>query len=507
MLAGLSSAKGATWNPSLACMQGTRSSLLDQISSWIHADSETARILWLTAPPGAGKTTVAHTVARDASGTVATLSFFFDRNSPDRNHPPLFVGTLVRDLAGHDRQFRTSVHKALDHNRDLPSATPLRQFTELLVGHASSIRTPRILVVIDALDECSGYSGDITTILCEQVPKLPSSFRILLTSRPEDFLMRRLKPHAHIRHLTLELDEMENRSDISNFVHRQLRTIASHYGLGESWPGEERYKAVVAKAAGLFSWASLAMTYIGQEKLMQRDNKLNAIIGRGTRTGPIERKMDELYDTVLAVCDWHDEEFVQGYQLVVGAIIAAQKPLSKSTLGSLLEDDLNVTNDILDILSPLFPRVDTDDAPVQILHLTLRDFLTDSNRSNNYFVDETQHSRFLGLQCLNILIRTLKVDIPGQGYSSSWDENAYRPIPSFSVPDSVAYACRFWIDHIIRIQLSSDQECHARLVEFSPYFIRWVELASALGPFPALDKMRRWLEVRVAIFTLTIFQS
>lgn len=497
VLAGLSSAKDATWNPNLACMEGTRLSLLENISSWIHADSETARILLLTAPPGAGKTAIAHTVARDAPEDAVTLSFFFDRTSSDRNNPRQFVSTLVRDLAGHDLQFRTSVHASLDRNRDLPSAQPLRQFTELLVGHASRTTAQRILVVIDALDECSGYSGDLTAILCEQVPKLPSSFRVFVTSRPEDPLLRVLKPHTHVRQLTVELDETENRSDISNFIRHQLRTIASHHNLGDSWPGEERTSAVVTQAAGLFAWASLAMAYIGKDKLMQRDNKLDAVVGRGTRKSPIAHKMDELYDTVLSACDWGDEDFVQGYHLVVGAIIAAKVPLSKSTLRSLLQDSSNVTDDVLDIVSPLFTGVDTDDAPVHILHLTLHDFLTNAVRSKSYFIDETEHSRFLGLQCLNILVHTLKADIPGQGYSSSWDEYAYKPMPLFPVTASVVYACRFWMDHIVRMQVPSDQECYASLEEFSPHVITWLEIASAVGPFPALGKIRDWLEVRV----------
>lgn len=497
VLAGLSPAKDATWNPSLACMEGTRSSLLENISSWIHTDSEVARILLLTAPPGAGKTAIAHTVARDATETTVTLSFFFDRTSSDRNNPRQLVSTLVRDLAGHDLQFRTSVHGSLDRHRDLPSAQPLRQFTELLVGHASRITAQRIFIVIDALDECSGYRDDLTAIFCEQVPKLPSSFRIFITSRPEDPLIRLLKPHLHVRQVKVELDETENRSDISNFIRHRLRTIASHYCLGDSWPGEEKSSAVVARAAGLFAWASLAMAYIGRDKLMQRDKKLDAVIGRGTRPSPIAPKMDELYDTVLSACDWEDDDFLHGYHFVVGAMVAAKEPLSKSALRSLLEDSANLTDDVLDIVSPLFTSVDTEDEPIHLLHLTLYDFLTDAVRSKNYFIDEAEHSRFLGLKCLNILVRTLKAGIPGQGYSSSWDEYAYQPIPSFSVPTSVAYACRFWMDHIVRIQVSSDKECYASLVEFSPHVILWLEIASALGPVPALGTIRGWLEVCV----------
>lgn len=478
-------------------MDGTRSTLLSEITSWINEDSDSSSIFWLTAPPGAGKSAIAHTVARDASSeTVIVVSFFFDRTVEQRNNHSLFVGTLVRDLAGYDRNYKAAVCGMLDRKRDLAYAHPLRQFEDLIT-HLATTFTSRVLIVVDALDECSGYSGDLATILCEKFPELPSSFRLFLTSRPEEPLTHRLKSCLHVHQKAIVLDEKNNHLDISHFIHQRLRGIASRYRLGDSWPGEKRYQALVSKAGGLFVWASLAMNYLAKDKLMQPDKKLDGIIRPHAHIAHIEGNMEALYVTVLETCDWNDTDFVDGYQLVVGAIIAAKEPLSSSALMSLLDDSTGITRNILGILSPLLIHAETDDTPVQLLHLTLHDFLTNPiHKNEKYFVDEVEKSCRLGFQSLRLLTHYLKDDIPGLGWSESseypWN---YQCIPSFTVPDAVAYACRSWIDHITNITNEFQNECLDILEAFCPRLIPWLEVTTGIGRFPRFDELVSWATV------------
>jgi hypothetical protein len=67
------------------------------------------------------------------------------------------------------------------------------------------------------------------------------------------------------------------------------------------------------------------------------DNKLRLFLSDSAPTGlPAEKKMDDLYAAILHACDWDDNDFVEGYSLVMGAILAAKTPLSMSALQSLL---------------------------------------------------------------------------------------------------------------------------------------------------------------------------
>lgn len=340
-------------------MPGTRTSLLQNFSSWLDTEDDKASIFWLTAPPGAGKTAFAHTVAFDVSESssrkVVLLSFFFERAVNDRNNPRAFVGTLMHLLSGLNPHFKASLCSTLDEKRELSSAPPIRQFNELLVHHAPTFANQRILLIIDALDECSEYYDDLMTILRDQIPALPPTFRVFVTSRPEKTLLRRLRPLQHVRHLTIELEDADNLSDISTYIRERFATIAVDHNLDGSWPGEERCHSFVEKASGLFAWASVALDYIGRVKLFGRDAKLQEVLSQSsTRVTPVQERMDELYRTVLGTCDWADEEFLQGYQLVVGTIVASRQPLSKSSLEHLLGNAAGVVAEVLDILSPLF---------------------------------------------------------------------------------------------------------------------------------------------------------
>ena len=59
-------AEGASWNPNLVCLGGTRTALIDDISKWIYTadDSQAAEIFWLSDVAGSGKTAITQTVAQ-----------------------------------------------------------------------------------------------------------------------------------------------------------------------------------------------------------------------------------------------------------------------------------------------------------------------------------------------------------------------------------------------------------------------------------------------------------
>ncbi|EIM82043.1 uncharacterized protein STEHIDRAFT_114701 [Stereum hirsutum FP-91666 SS1] len=457
-----------------------------------------ASIFWLTAPPGAGKTAFAHTAALNASSSreIVLLSFFFERAVSDRNNPRAFVGTLIHLLSGLNPQFKASLCSTLDEKRELPSASSIRQFDELLIHHAATFANQRMLLIIDALDECSESSDDLMAILRDQIPVLPPSFHVFITSRPEKTLLRRLQQLRNVRHHKFELEDDDNLSDIATYIRQRFDTIAIDHGLEESWPGEERRYLFVEKASGLFAWASVALDYIGRVKLFGRDVKLQEVLSQSsTRVTPVQERMDELYMTVLGTCDWDDKEFVQGYQLVVGTVVASRQPLSKSSLEHLLGDTAGVVAEVLNILSPLFTEWETDDVPIQLLHLTLYDFLTHRQRSNGYFIDGVEHSRRIGLQCLVVLTETFKDGVSGLGYSSFWDEYIFRPLPVVDIPESIAYACSFWIEHICLVQPPMEKQYIDALEAFTPCVISWVELVSLRNVFPALTKLREWVMV------------
>lgn len=113
-----------------------------------------------------------------------------------------------------------------------------------------------ILVVIDALDE----SGDVTggnglhAFLAESLSKLPSHFRVLITSRPEHDIESAFVGAPSVRIKSMDdLDlAAKTHDDILSLLRERLPPeVFGNYG-----------NALAIKAEGLFQWAAVACGYI-----------------------------------------------------------------------------------------------------------------------------------------------------------------------------------------------------------------------------------------------------
>jgi len=112
-----------------------------------------------------------------------------------------------------------------------------------------------------------------------------------------------------------------------------------------------------------------------------------------------EEKIDFIYTQILKKCNWNDSDFVNDYQLIIEAVIAAKSPMSKNTLQQLHENALsNPISVLLAPLSSLLPGIQHVKQPLQILHQLLHDFLTMQTLATNKFhLNEMEYSANLHL--------------------------------------------------------------------------------------------------------------
>jgi hypothetical protein len=144
-------------------------------------------------------------------------------------------------------------------------AAPCVQFAKLVEGPlkatAEQLALP-IIVVMDALDECT-TPADILSSIRAELRALPPLFKILITSRPIPGIRSELDAIGDlVRQIGLNHDANVDR-DIDAFLRDQMSRVARDYEL-ENWPGEGRLQALVEKAAGLFIWASTAVKNHGR---------------------------------------------------------------------------------------------------------------------------------------------------------------------------------------------------------------------------------------------------
>jgi hypothetical protein len=416
--------------------------------------------------------------------------------------------TIALDLAGSNKNFAEAIDLALEQQRSLASAPLCRQFDELILKPFQQYPVDKpVVVVIDALDESYSANHDINELLAilrDDVPKLPGSFSILLTSRPLEAVDAFLAEENHISRLTIDIHASANRGDIAIYAQAQLKAVARFKKLGNTWPDEQLLKDFIRTAEGLFLWVSIICKYICTT--VSPETHLKSLVSRrNPRVSRAEVKMDKLYVTILKSCNWDDEEFAEGYKLLMGTIIAAKSPLSTQALQAFHDTSLTApASALLRPLGSLLTGLTDTTQFVRIPHLSFRDFLTVraqlSPISERFYLDEKEHSQRLALQCLLVLNENLREGIPGTGYLVE-DVSVNPGIPEIAegqISEEVWYACRFWPDHIVDVESPVSVEFIAALHNLlSTKIVLWMEIVTAKGKFRNLRRVREWLQVLV----------
>lgn len=495
-------AEGASWDrdPNRTCLPGTRVKLLDIITAWIHSGNE-ERVFWLSSVAGAGKTALTNTIAQrcQEQGILAS-SFFFDHAVEGRNNPKKLFSTIARELAGFSINLKACITDAIDKDRSLVSASISRQFGDLILPCSSHYSDPRpVVIVIDALDE--GCETALLTILRDETRKLSLRFRIIVTSRPEWQVVSFLSQQSHIRSETIDIHETSNTDDIALYARKKLKELAlSHRHLSDDWPDEDLTLAFIAKAGGLFIWVDTVLRYL--QRAVAPQKKLETLLSTcGGTVLPAEKQMDELYSIILEGCDWTDEDFVEGYRLFMGAIMALKSPISLEALQRLHGESAEIpAGEILERLASLLSGLHNAYQPIRTLHLSLNDFITArahmSTKIERFYIDEKEHSQRLGLLCLLEMNKGFQAGFPGMGYSKSSGDG----IPQMSseiISDALWYACLFWIDHLMDINNPTPPLTTAMQVFTKNHAISWMEISASKGSFRSFLPVQKWLEVCV----------
>jgi hypothetical protein len=160
-------------------LEQTHVDVLRDIDRWVMNDSKGA--LWmfvLQGLAGMGKLTLTHTVCETiAKHRWLGASFFFSQNEASCSNPFLIFTTITYQLATLYPQFHNALTAILKRDPDVVRLTLEMQLEKLVIEHirvaADDIGSDPVVVVIDAVDECSNYRAQILSLLCNARPKLP----------------------------------------------------------------------------------------------------------------------------------------------------------------------------------------------------------------------------------------------------------------------------------------------------------------------------------------------
>ncbi|GAB1527261.1 hypothetical protein RhiTH_010436 [Rhizoctonia solani] len=485
LLEALSASKLAVYDSRLseevgrrACTKQTRMKVLSDLSDW-SLNPDVPNICWLNGMAGTGKTTVAYTFAKALKARKALgASFFCTRTSGECRDVGQIIPTIAYQLADYSPSFRSALVGALEKNRNISSCTASSQCERLLREPLLAVKSAMpegVVVVIDALDECTNPKGAgmILDILFQVAADLPLKF--FVTSRPEPDIrqrMQRQSDHARSVCVLHEIEASLVRADIRLYLREELN---------EGGVSESDLDRLAELSGTLFIYAATAIRYIREAGTMIDQDRLDAILSSSSGSVYQHAEVDSLYTTILeaAVYKPGREPHEQTKMLsILWSAVCTREPVNVDTLAALSGMNASKANILL---QPLYSVLHVSEAThtVSTLHASFPDFMFDKTRSAQFYCDEAQHSQLLAKQCFDIMEDQLRFNICNlqTSYVPDSEVQDLQSRIDKTISPTLSYVAHHWGDHLMQAPIN--ELWQAPLQEFfSRRLLFWLEILS-----------------------------
>ncbi|TFY60288.1 hypothetical protein EVG20_g7474 [Dentipellis fragilis] len=500
------------------CLPDTRKSVFAAIYNWLDDDSE-PNIFLLTGCPGTGKTAIASTLLTDLEHQQRMAACFLSRRYD--YDPVQFWPTIAFNLASFHPVLSAAISDALKKEPSIVESVE-SSFEKLvkapLVLHAKRMSIRRPVIVLDGI-EClqkgfrepdefaAAWKVFLSTIVRWQ--ELSPWAKLFVTTRPtqdvnavfETQSMRRVNLPSGSDAIGTETD-----NDVGTYIAYRLAEVKKQYesSLPSSpWPRTDQVAKIKAHAAGMFTWAKVAMDFV--EKGPDPDRSLTTVIASGTALHL--QPIDTLYEEMIN--DNVGYSVLPGFHTTVGSIALARSPLSLSDLHSLFPKQFEVSSPST-ICTKLVSMISCtgDEQRLQIRHQSFSDYLMDPKRCvgslEPLLIDRSRSIRKLAYACLSVMLNELKFNVCE--VESSHDANSDIPDVKNKVkthiPSHLSYACRFWAEHLRDVSRASttDENDLLLLVQrvLRSRLLYWFEVLSFIDAFDDAPRLlllvAEWLE-------------
>jgi len=463
-------------------MPGTRLHVLAKFIAWVKDDP--MKIFWLAGMAGTGKTSIALTLCRmldDDPSVVLGGTFFCSRSagSISRTEVRRILATLAMSLARQSYNYAVALANELN-NDDCVAHKPVSdQIGRLLVkplGALASSDRP-IILVIDALDECSDEREMAELLKAIADFRCDARVKFILTSRPEMHI--RGTPisnssYNNILHLhTIGREEVT--ADIRHYISNTLQAVGSD----TAWYTEADVETLVRLSNGLFIFASTVLLYIrARENVKGRKGRLRKVVSTARAGSAATVSLEKIYEMIVLEAsrsDVVDADELEATRHALVCILRARTSLSVEALAELLDLEADDLRGSLERLHSVVyvPAGDTV-AGLRMLHASFGDYML-SRAAVHIRITRSLGDSILARGCLHVMSTRLHFNI-------SRSRSSYEPNPS-TKPDSITlsleYACLQWIYHVAAVPKPSSYDKEID-VAFRPRFLFWLEVTSVL---------------------------
>ena len=490
----------------LRCMDGTRQSLLNQITDWVANKSGQESVLqrnacWLYGSPGIGKTSLAHSICASLhKRNHLAGTFFCRRDDPNLSEPINILPTFIHELAIHFPPFRAVVAK---HLRDDPKLTPESLKGSLFLDFIRSLPSHpehTLVFVIDALDEC-GDARSRTRLLKVLINAAAQAswLKIIITSRTEVDIQHFFDTLTQSSYIPFDLaTDRDAGADLRAFARSQFDLVATRWHLDAPWPEDSHFNKVISRSNGLFIYVKTLV--LSLERYADPEESLKDALQDSAGTGL--EALYTLYSNILKAQIVHKQA---EFQRMIGVLLTTSpyRALCDETIAELAGVKPYLVKTWVDALSSLLYRDEAAGGGIRVRHLSIYDFFV-SNRCD-YQVNLRGVDERLGIACLDVMTAQLRFNICNLEDSRLANANIQDLSSRVkqNISDALQYSCLHWLDHLCFPPANRGQ-CVLALGRFFEglYPLFWIEVLSIMGMVPigvpGLRKLVSWVKVSLA---------
>jgi hypothetical protein len=376
-----------------ACIPGTRQQIINTIINWLNStDIASSKVLWLADISGSGKSAIARHIGHTTTQSNQLLcSFFFKRDIEHQSNTSRVISSMARELARGSGAIAAEIAQA---GSSIQGAGYIEAFhSQITVPLSRHPPEQPSLILIDALDESGTPDGraHFLNALVREVPLLPSTVKIMLTSKPAqdiDDALNKLSTvtaddddELEVYRLTFDVYGQENRRDLRKYISHCFERIArlkrsNGVPLADPWPSNQQRQSLVAHANGLFLWVTVASDYVACAN--DPEEALEALLALQNRPNP-EAAIDALYKHILLSAESNPDFDLPTYHDVLDLVLSAQNPMTLNEICTVIKRDPSPT------IWCLLPVLSAGPF-VRMAHQSFREYVRDAQKCESRFL-------------------------------------------------------------------------------------------------------------------------
>ncbi|KAI0139839.1 WD40 repeat-like protein [Xylariaceae sp. FL1272] len=344
------------------------------------------RFLWLSGPPGSGKSIAAGHAIRYLDTSNFDVSYFFFKTGSKSTIASLLL-SLAYQMAETSFEIRLGLFAIINSGRVIDCQDYTMLWNTLFLGciFKRPFHQPQYWV-IDALDE---ILGDTFPTLVQMLTRIDRGIPIyiLFTSRPESKI-RKIFEQESIGHFEIKTAESGSLRDISAYVRSRPK-------LQGGVDSQALVSLILEKSDGIFLWASL---------MMDRLEDCYSIEDMETVVKGVPSEMNDFYADILEKIQQSTNAELA--KTILKWVISAPRPLTINELREAIKLDIRRTLLVTDSHSALgqicrnFVTVNSDEE-VQMMHQTVKTYLT--SKDSAFYISKRQAHENIALVCLDYL--------------------------------------------------------------------------------------------------------